>query len=284
MAGTVKAVGSISPRPRARYSSWIDADPQPSAWDALQMTQRTASRMAASGLKTASKTSSSMSSARSRRSSLTSSPMGLIVATPSRRARRSSAVEMCMSTILAKGRYQGEREERRHDQPHPAGEEIPVPRRARLRQRPPPEAAGPPPNRGQATNVEDRRQADDADRKRPDVLAVAAGKRTARWARARELEADEEGRTADDDHRPGQVEQQPAGQRRASSALCRAACSASRRLMRRYSKKRYTHAAAPSPATIMPKATDWSVMVTGQSEPPARLNASRGTSRSTVIR
>ena len=54
MAGTVKRVASNSPRPRARYSSWMLADGQPSAWLADQITQRQASRRPSSALKTAS--------------------------------------------------------------------------------------------------------------------------------------------------------------------------------------------------------------------------------------
>ena len=96
MAGTVKAAGGNSPRPRARYSSWIDADPQPSACDALQITQRAASRSPASVLKTASKASSSMSVPRKAGSSWTSRPAAEMVATPSSRARRSVSVAMLM--------------------------------------------------------------------------------------------------------------------------------------------------------------------------------------------
>ena len=90
-AGTVNWVGSNSSRPRARYSSWIEADPQPSAWLADQMTQRQASRSAASSLKTDAKASSSISSSRSRVSSSISRWSAVMRAIPDRRARRSSA-------------------------------------------------------------------------------------------------------------------------------------------------------------------------------------------------
>ena len=51
MAGTVKPW--TSPRPRAMYSSWMDADGQPSSCDASQTIQRAASTVAGSSLKVA---------------------------------------------------------------------------------------------------------------------------------------------------------------------------------------------------------------------------------------
>ena len=55
-----------SPRPRARYSSWMLDEPQPSAWLADQISQRQASRSPSSALKTASNASASICSPRRR--------------------------------------------------------------------------------------------------------------------------------------------------------------------------------------------------------------------------
>src|SRR5687768_3994271 len=285
MAGTVKAVGSISPRPRARYSSWIEAEPQPRAWEALQMTQRTASRSSVSGLKTASNTSSSMSSSRNRRSSPIWSPASVMVATPSRLARRSSAVEMCMRIILPKGRCERERQQGSNQHAEPGGEQVPVARRPPVGEAAALEVRRPPAHGGEGRHVQQRRKADHADGEGPDVVAVAEGDRAAGRAGRDELEPDDGGGDGEHRRRPGEVrDQRPAAQRCASSPLRRAASVASRRVMRPYSKYRYTQAAAPRPATMRPKATDCRVIRTGQKEPPARLNASSGTSSSTVNR
>src|SRR5918994_1327651 len=196
MAGTVNRVGTSSPRPRARYSLSIAADPQPTACEALQMTQRVASRSSSSP-KTAAQASSSISWRR-RVSSRTSRPRAVTSVRPSSLVRRSATVEIDMLTILAKARYEREREQGGDDEAEPGDEQVPVGRRSFI---------------GHATGAE-------------------AGR----------------GRQQDDP-RPGEVcEGQPA-QRLARAALRRAASSASRCVIRRYSTYRYTQAAAPRPAT-----------------------------------
>ena len=104
------------------------------------------------------------------------------------------------------------------------------------------QAGRPPAHGAQADDVDRCGKRDDRNREGPDVDAVAEGDRTAWRAIRGELEADEERGGTEDERRPGEVREERAAQRMAGvpapARLSRAASSASRRVMRRYSKYR----------------------------------------------
>ena len=88
IAGTVNP--ETSPRPRARYSSWMLADRAPSAWLASQTIQRAASAVGSSFVNAAVQARSAAAWLRKRASSSMTSRPSATWATPVRLARRSA--------------------------------------------------------------------------------------------------------------------------------------------------------------------------------------------------
>src|SRR5918995_3557804 len=210
----------------------MEAEPQPSACDADQITQRAASRTDASVANTASNTSSSTTSLRKRRSSVMARAASVMVATPARRASRSSAVAIVMDPILAKGRNKREGQQGRDQEPDATGQQVPVAGGGRVGQAAAAKPGRPPSHRRQPDDIEEGGGADHADGERPHVLAVTEGERTAGRTGCPELEADEERGAGEDGRRPAQVGEERPAQRLESSALRRAASAASRPVMR----------------------------------------------------
>ena len=93
--------------------------------------------------------------------------------------------------MLAERREKGEREERRHRQPHRGGEEIPVTSRRAVGHAAPSQAAHPGQHGREAANVEEHREAEHADREGPDARAVAKGERSTRRAAGAQLPGDQ---------------------------------------------------------------------------------------------
>ena len=88
IAGTVKPF--TSPRLRAMYRSWIDADMTPRAWPASQTSQRAASAVASSVVKAAVQARSAAASERKRAASSMTSVSPATCAIPERCASRSA--------------------------------------------------------------------------------------------------------------------------------------------------------------------------------------------------
>src|SRR5688500_5168013 len=210
MAGTVKAPASNSPRPRARYSSWMLDEPQPRAWLAAQMSQRQASRIASSRLKTASKTRPSIWSRRSASGSLTSSRSPSIRATAPSWSSRADALSTVMPAMLAEGRHQGERQEWRHRQADQRGQHIPVSGGALVGNSATPQALRPGQHGAQPEHVQRRGHQHDPDGEWPD-RARTEGQRATGRARTAQLQADHEDGERQRRRRNGEVDEQRAG-------------------------------------------------------------------------
>ncbi len=142
--------------------------------------------------------------------------------------------------ILAKRRNERKCQEWRDEQAERSGQEVPVAGGARIGESASAQAAGPPAHGAQADDVDRGGQRHDGDGEGPDVVAVAEGQGPAGRALRGELETDEERGGTEDERRPGEVREERAAQRMAGlpARLSRAASSASRRVMRRYSKYR----------------------------------------------
>ena len=138
--------------------------------------------------------------------------------------------------MLAKARHEGECEEGSNQHAQRSRQQIPVAGRAFVGHAALEQANGPPADGGQPDDVQDRGNRHHADDERPHRHAVAEGERSATRARRRELEGDDGGGDRQDEGRPGDVRQERASQRAASSELRAAASAASRRVMRRNSK------------------------------------------------
>ena len=138
--------------------------------------------------------------------------------------------------ILPKGRNERECQQGRHDETERGGQQVPVAGRARIGHAARLQAGGPPAHGAQADDVDRGGKRHDRHGERTDVVAVTERQGPAGRARGGELETDEDAGGGNDDRRPGEVPQERGAQRMAGVRPSRAASSASRRVMRWYSK------------------------------------------------
>src|SRR6476620_2746835 len=161
----------------------MDADGQPSACDASQISQRAASRSPGSSLKTASNTRSSMTWEAKRSGCETTSRSPSRRADGDKRPSSSGADELgeaVMAPMLAKRRDEGEGEEERNRDAEDRGDDVPLARGRRIPDPSPPQSPHPAHDGAQTNHVQDRAQPRHR-RRDGSQGALAKGERAAGW-------------------------------------------------------------------------------------------------------